>query len=129
MENAVINLRRTLWGNAIFSGLSGLLFCLFHPSISAWMPIAENKIILALGIGLLLFSGSIIFVLRQRELPGKQVMGIIIQDGLWVLGSIVIILFQFFQLNPEAYVAIALIAVTVGVLGALQYWFLRSSGR
>lgn len=126
MKNAVQNLKRTLWGNALFSGLSGLLFCLFHPSIAAWMPIAENKIILVIGIGLLFFSGSIIYLLQQEKLPRKQVMRIVIQDALWVLGSLAILLLGLFQLQSTAYLAIGLIALIVGIFGALQYWFLQS---
>ncbi len=120
-------LKITLIANALFSALSGLTMSYFHMSLAMWMGIAQPKILIFIGLGLLLFSISLYRTAQSNFTSTKQVKVIIWQDWLWVIGSAIIILTQSFGLNTVGYVAIGIVAIIVADFAILQAWFLKKA--
>ena len=118
------NLKITLQANAVFSSLSGLAMIFFHKALSSWMGIQNAQIMIFIGIGLLLFAGTIIWISLQKTIDQKHVKTIILQDWLWVIGSILIIVTQAFGLNIVAYVCIGVVALIVADFAILQRRYL-----
>ena len=122
MQNKKLKL--ALQANAAFSMLSGLGMLIFHSFIAQWMGITNAKVLLIIGLGLVLFSFSLIRTARQQPISKKQVHIIIWQDWLWVIGSALIILTQSFGLLTSGYILIGIVAVIVADFAILQKRFL-----
>jgi cytochrome c oxidase assembly factor CtaG len=93
---------------------------IFSTAITNLFGLEERLPFLVVGIGLLFFAGTILFeVKRQRR---NAVYWIIVQDVLWVLGSIVLLLLQPFGISMVGNVLIATVAFIVLVFAVWQYW-------
>ncbi|MEM7103745.1 MAG: hypothetical protein AAF502_11475 [Bacteroidota bacterium] len=121
MKNS--KLRSVLYANAAFSGLSGVAMAIFHEKLALWMQIPLPYVLVIIGIGLILFSGTLIMAARKSPIPGKDVNMIIIQDWLWVAVSILIIITQAFGLNSTGYWVIGIVALIVADFAILQQYF------
>lgn len=124
-KSSVSKLRKVLMGNAAFSGVSGLALSLFSQAIASWMGVAQSFILLAIGIGLILFSVSLIVAGRKKELNRKNIQFIIFQDWAWVFGSAVIIIFQLFNLTQLGYWLVADVAIIVAAFAVFQGKYLK----
>ena len=111
-------LQKCLTANAIFSTLSGLTLILFHQSIATLFDQTQSTVFWIIGIGLLFFALSVgLEVSKQRP---KAVWGIIAQDYLWVIGSVILLLWNPFGVSKEGNVLILLIAIIVFIFGTGQ---------
>ncbi len=82
--------RRALQGNAIFSGLSGLLLLLGAGAVDSFLGLGSPLALRVVGVGLL---GWAVWLLREagREALNPQVVRLaIVADVLWVVGTLVI---------------------------------------
>lgn len=112
-------LQKALTGNAVFSTLSALILLIFSTTMTDLFGLKEQFPFLIIGVVLLLFAGTIVFeIKRQRK---KPVYWIIIQDILWVLGSIVLLFLQPFGISTAGNILIAIVALVVLVFAILQY--------
>lgn len=118
-------LKNVLLGNAVFSIISGLILIFFRNPIGELMRVKLPSILLYVGIGLLFFAGSIIWQATRTTFSGKRIKAIIIQDWLWVIGSIIIIALQSFDLSVLGYQMIFGVAILVGVFAILQQKYLN----
>ena len=114
-----------LKANALFSLTTGILLVLFHQPIAAWFSLKIPLILAGIGIGLLAFAYDVWSQSRLPKINENKVKMIIAADFIWVLASIIIILFQLFSFSSGAYVVIAIIAIAVADFGLLQGIFLR----
>jgi len=114
------SLRKVLRSNAAFSGFSGLSLSLFPYSIAHWMGATFPDILRYIGIGLVLFSLALWIVSSQKTISKKATRFIILQDWLWVLVSLLILVFQWFGLETSAYSLIGGVAIVVGGFAVLQ---------
>ncbi len=113
------SLQKALVTNAIFSTTSALIMLIFSTAITNLFGLEERLPFLVIGAGLLFFAGTILFeVKRQRT---KAVYWIIIQDVLWVLGSVVLLLLQPFGISMMGNVLIATVALIVLIFAIWQY--------
>jgi hypothetical protein len=113
------SLQRALVTNAIFSTTAALIMLIFSTAITNLFGLEERLPFLVIGAGLLFFAGTILFeVKRQRT---KAVYWIIIQDVLWVLGSVVLLLLQPFGISMMGNVLIATVALIVLIFAIWQY--------
>ena len=104
-------LRKSLSTNAIFSGVSGLTLILFNKQISILFAISQGTVFWIIGIALVLFAGTIVLeIFKQRPLA---VLWIIVQDFIWVIGSILLLLLQPFDISSLGNSCIAIVAITV----------------
>lgn len=113
-------LKNALNANAVFSATSGLTLVIFNSSIAEIMNIKYPLILLGIGIGLLLFAGSIVAITVKPDIQTKQVKMIIWQDWAWVAGSAVILIFNPFDLSVPGNTLIAVVAIIVATLAFIQ---------
>lgn len=107
--------------NATFSAFNGLSMFLFNDQIQALLGFQQSSVLLIIGAGLVVFSIGILYVITKR-LGNKQLVHTIsLLDGFWVLGSLLIVIFQLFDLSPIGYGIISVIAIIVGLFGYQQY--------
>lgn len=119
-------LKKSLFGNAIFSFLSGFSLLLFSNKIIEIFQVGSPAIYLTIGAVLVLFAS---LVLSQAIKPKiGLVLFIILQDFLWVLGSAFIVFFKPFGITSSGHQVIAAIAFVVLFFGIGQSVGLAQSG-
>ena len=119
-------LKKSLFGNAIFSFLSGFSLLLFSNKFIEIFQVGNPAIFLTIGAVLVLFAA---LVLSQAIKPKiGLVLFIILQDFLWVLGSAVIFFFKPFGITSTGHQVIAAIAFVVLFFGVGQSVRLAQSG-
>ncbi len=91
--------------------------------------VTEPNVLLYIGIGLLLFAGSVLFQAVRKELVRAQVNSIIVQDWLWVTGSVAVLAFQLFGLSVAGYLLIAFVAIIVADFALFQRKYLRGGNQ
>lgn len=80
-------LSNALRANGFFSGFSGISFFLLADALSTWTGIEPQVLISAIGVGLILFSGTLFWLAAQRPINRTLVAGVVVGDLLWVVGS------------------------------------------
>jgi hypothetical protein len=125
-------LRRSLMGNATFSTLTGLTCILFPADVSESLDLtgkAESELLL-LGIALIGFAATLfslassLFNVNQKPLIAAAKI-IIAADGLWVLGSIILMATSLLPLNAFGMWTVAIVALFVLDFAILQTIGLR----
>lgn len=111
-------LQKSLTANAVFSILNGALLLIFQEKFIKIFGVWPSNFFVILGILLLSFALTIIMeIKKQRAIP---ILWIIIQDALWVIGSIVLLLFNPFNISTEGNIIITIVGSVVLVLGLGQ---------
>ena len=121
-------LKGVLIANGAFSLISGLVLITVAHSIAKLMGIANDQVLVYVGIGLVVFAGTVLYAAFKNPLSKKQVWSIIIQDWAWVLASILVIVLQAWQLTSTGYWMIAVVALIVGDFAFFQMRWLRRLG-
>ena len=107
--------------NAAFSILCGIDALLLNTHIQQWFGFENDYVLPVLGVGLLLFAADLVYVAYRDADNKKRVNIISMMDAGWVLGSMVLLVFQPFGLSTIAYVCIAAVAAVVGLFGYQQF--------
>lgn len=111
-------LQFALIGNAGFSLLTGLILSIWSKVVADIFQAATHIPFLVIGLGLLFFAYTILIEIKpQRRV---KVFSIIIQDLIWVVGSVVILLSRPLKISPVGYHWITAIAVVVLGFAILQ---------
>ncbi|MDB4292895.1 hypothetical protein N9954_05755 [Maribacter sp.] len=112
------HLQKSLRANAVFSIFSGLTLVLFHSKIARLFGQETTTVFWIVGLILLYFTATIVYeIRRQRYLA---VVWISIQDFLWVLGSIVLLVFEPFEISKIGRGIITVVALVVLYMGLNQ---------
>jgi hypothetical protein len=106
-------LKYGLLGNAIFSCLTGIALIIAPVQIAIYMGIPDPTLLMGVGIGLLPFAGHLIIALRRKPIRTGEVYYLSAMDGLWVLGSAAILLFDLVPFTTIGLIAFSLVALTV----------------
>ena len=107
--------------NSVSSGATGLLLAIASGSMATLFGTDQAQPFLEVGIFLVLFS-IIVFIIGNNNLPRPGSVRIIIMaDTLWVVVSLVIVLFQLFDLSVVGYIVISAVASWVAVMAYLQF--------
>ncbi len=118
-------LQNALKFNALFSSTSGILMILLNQQIAKLFGTNNNSVFWIVGLALIFFAITIWHeVKKQRKIV---VIWIIIQDFIWVLGSIVLIIFNPFQLTEVGNLIIGIIALVVLYMGKNQIMGLKKT--
>lgn len=125
MNNKKLSL--ALKANAFFSTFSGLALIFFHQQLAVWMNIPMPKILLGIGIILLGFALLVYKTATADIIDPKKVKFIILQDWLWVIGSILLIATQAFGINQTGCIVIGVVAVIVADFAFFQQRFLKAT--
>ena len=96
---------------------------LFSGRLSNLFGLSQGTPFTILGAGLLVFGGFVYFISEKQLLNKKLVQIITSLDALWVLGSLGIVVFQFFNLTSTGYLIITLVMVIIAIFAVNQYRF------
>lgn len=125
-------LRRTLWANAGFSILSGIVLVACAGSIAkaaAHGPVAVAGLDLVvltelLGVGVVIFGAICAWVASRERLPRGWAQAIFTGDVIWVVGSAAILALPA-TWTTAGIAGIVVLAVIVADLAILEYLGLR----
>ena len=120
-------LQKALAINAIFSGTSGLILITIHKWIATVFGTNNHTVFLIVGIALLLFSGTIYYEIKKLRASG--ILAIIIQDIVWVIGSIILIFLNPFHITKTGNYIIGIVAIIVLAMAINQYSALRKRNK
>ena len=112
------SLQRALFYNAAFSATSGLLLIFFHQSLAGMFQVNESKAFWIVGVALLYFTTTLLLEMKKQR--ALAVLWIIMQDILWVIGSLLIIMLDLFSISQEGHYLIAAVALIVLVMAINQ---------
>ena len=118
-------LRNTLFSNSAFSFLSGVAFLLFSGAIANFLGVSASWIVLALGVGLIVYSIELYLAARADPVNTSIAKFAVYADLVWVLGSAVLIFANLIPFSTAGKWAIAIVADIVLVFAILQYIGLR----
>lgn len=117
--------RKALKLNATFSGLSGLFLVLLPGIAEKLTGISAPLVFQALGVGLLLFSADLFHQATRDKVAGWRVVYASAGDFIWVLGSILGVIFWGSHLTPQGILGILAVAAVVFCFGVAQMVGLR----
>ena len=104
--------------NAIFSGISGIILIILNHQISKVFGTENNTTFWIIGLALVFFAITIIAeIVKQRSLA---ILWIIIQDFIWVIGSIFMLVSNIFLITTTGLVIIGIVALIVLFMGLNQ---------
>ena len=118
-------LKYALYGNSAFSFLSGLASILFSRAIANFLGLSASWIILALGIGLILYGIEIYVAARANPVHKGIATFAVYADLTWVLLSAALIFANLVYFTTAGKWAIAIVADIVLVFAILQLVGLR----
>jgi hypothetical protein len=129
-------LRRTLWGNAVFSVVSGAVLAAFaapFAAAAAHTPVSLLGLDLAvvfelLGVGVVAFGALCAWIASRPELPQGWARLIFAADIAWVAGSALVLLALPASWTTAGIVGIVVVALIVADLAVLEYFGLRRLG-
>ena len=107
--------------NAIFSNLCAWIMISLSGGLNDFFAIDNQNVFPIIGAVLLIFSAFVYYV-SAKKLDNKLLVNLIIlMDVFWVVGSIIILVFNLFDLSNTGRIIIAIVAVWIGFLGLKQY--------
>ena len=111
-------LQSALKVNAIFSGTTGIALTILNRQVAKIFGIENNTVFLIIGLALVFFAVTIIIeIVKQRSLA---ILWIIIQDFIWVVGSIILLVFDVFTITATGKMLIGIVASIVLFMGLNQ---------
>ncbi len=111
--------------NAVFSIISGVL--LISSNRLAVVMEANRTSLIVVGVGLLFFAATVWLAAVRKTIKKAEVIGIVIQDWVWVAASTVVVLTQALAMSPLAYTFIVIVAVIVSIFATLQKTYLSKT--
>lgn len=125
-------LRRTLWGNAIFSVVSGAVLVACATPFAAWAthaPLSVAGLDLAivfelLGVGVVLFGAICGWAASRETLPRGWARAIFAADIVWVAASALVLVLPA-SWTTAGIAGIVVVAMVVADLAILEYLGLR----
>ena len=125
-------LRRTLWGNAVFSVISGAALVAFATPfalLATEAPVSVMGLDLALvfellGLGVVAFGAICAWAASRETLPRSWAQLIFAADIAWVVGSALVLMLPA-AWTTAGIAGIAVVALIVADLAVLEYLGLR----
>lgn len=114
-------LKKYLIINSLFSGISGLILMFFSKQINLIFNIINNLVFPLIGTCLALFS-IFVYVVWKKYYSNKLLINIIsLLDLIWVIGSVIIIVTNPFQISKFGIIIIGTVAVWISFLCYQQF--------
>ena len=111
-------LQKALIINALFSITSGIIMIAFNQQIAKLFGTSNNTVFWIVGLILIYFALTIWYEIKKQR--KRSVIWIVIQDFLWVIGSLALLLFNPFQITLTGNSIIGGIALIVLFMGINQ---------
>jgi hypothetical protein len=122
-------LRNALLSDSAVSGISGLAFVLFSKAIAGFVGLSTSWIILALGLGFIIYSVELFLAARSEPVNTRIARFAVYANLVWVLASAVLIFANLVPFTTAGKWAMAIVADVVLVFAILQYVGLRRLAR
>ena len=114
-------LKKFLLINSFFSISCGTIMLFFSIKLNSFFNINNEFIFQVIGLNLIFFS-ILVYYVSLKHLRNKLLVNIIsLLDAVWVIGSLIIILFDLFNLSNNGKIIIGLVAVWIAFLGYKQF--------
>jgi hypothetical protein len=107
--------------NALSTAASAVGMLVFRSSLYRLFGADSPVLFDVIAIGLLLYAGALVFVARTPLVGRRALMAFTFADGLWVAGSVLVLLLFWNELTPLARVLVIAAAVVVDVFAMLQF--------
>jgi hypothetical protein len=114
------SLRHALRGNALFSGLSGIIFIVGAAPVAEFTGVSVSLPFIILGAVLILYGASLLLVARQSVIRRQYGMLATTLDIGWVIGTAAILLTGWPPLSTAGRWMIALLAEAVAFFAIWQ---------
>jgi hypothetical protein len=114
------SLKNVLLINAVSSGATGAILVVFGRLVATLFSVSQPQFFWATGVFLIAFATLVFTEARQPSPRQSRVMLITTLDTLWVIGSLVIVMLQLFNLSIMGYVLISGVALWVAAMAVLQ---------
>ncbi|MDX1413049.1 MAG: hypothetical protein R3293_02600 [Candidatus Promineifilaceae bacterium] len=120
-------LKNALRGNALFSGLSGIVALLGSQYLAEFTGLGSSMLFTILGIVLILYGIDLWWVSSREQIDHRFAWAAIILDVLWVAGSAAILLSGWPALSVAGRWTVFIIAELVALFAVIQFIGLRRS--
>ena len=120
-------LRRSLQGNAMFSGISGVLILAMNRTLVEFLGLPSSVSLAPLGIGLLGYAAWLLWNARRERIKIVDAWIAVALDMVWVVASYALLFAVRFSSGGKW--VVALVAELVFLFGVLQWFGLRRVGR
>lgn len=121
----MITLKKVLYLNAISSGATGLLLVCLSNSVAFLFNASQTLPFLGVGVFLLLFSLFVFYSGSRKKINKTDIQYIILVDIMWVLISLICLVFPLFEVSPLGNELIFAVALWVALMAFLQHTQLK----
>jgi len=122
-------LRWAMQADALVSGVSGLLLALLPGALGAFIGFPRPEYLELVGLGLIAYAIWPIFSARRPEVNLWAGRTAVVLNGLWVAGSIALLLEAPGQFNTPGQWLVGIVAAVVADFALVQYVGLRRAAR
>lgn len=113
-------LRTILYGNSAFSIISATLFIALSKPLAIGMNVPNPDALIYLGFAVLVFAFFVGYTASQKLLKKELVKTVITLDFSWVVGSVIVIALNPFNLNTNGLLAVTVVGIFVLLFGLFQ---------
>lgn len=117
-------LQRVLRGNAIFSGISSIVFIIGSAPLASFMGVPDATYLVVVGLSLLIFSAGLLTIAARPSIDRRLALAIAIADTGWVAASALVLIANLLPLSEAGRWVVALLAEVVAVFAMLQFYTL-----
>jgi hypothetical protein len=120
-------LQRSLFADALISGLSGLVMLLGAGALAALLGVPETLMRYA-GVILLPFAATVLYWSRPENISPSRVWTVISLNLAWAAGSVLLLIAGWIEPTALGLAFVIFQAIVVAIFAELQYAGLRSVG-
>lgn len=123
------SLKKALTFNAVFSLATGFILVFGSGPIAQTFNISQDGPFFYLGFGLILFASTVFYIGHQNPIEPFHAYIISAQDFIWVLASILLLIFDPFQFSTAGNVMITVVALIVLAFALFQVFAITRVNR
>jgi hypothetical protein len=119
-------LRFALVLDGVATGANGILYLAGAPLLDGWLGVPTG-VLMAVGAFLIAYAALVLRLATREQMPRAAVVAVIAANALWVVDSLLALALDWFTPTTVGQVLVAVQAVLVAGLAALQYVGLRQA--
>ena len=119
-------LRFALTLDGVATGANGVLYLAGAPLLDGWLGL-PTEMLMAVGAFLIVYAALVLRLATRPSMPRAAVVAVIAANLLWAVDSLIALTADWFTPTTVGQVLIAVQAVLVAGLAALQYVGLKQS--
>jgi hypothetical protein len=117
-------LRFALTLDGIATGANGVLYLVGAPLLDGWLGLPTG-VLMAVGAFLIVYAALVLRLATRPAMPRPAVVAVIAANAVWVVDSLLALALDWFTPTTVGQILIAVQAVLVAGLAALQYTGLK----